>query len=60
VTVGVKEVPQQSYKLENKKSDLQIELKFGEAAKFFTMEGVSNSPFTDVRLLPSSLPLAAD
>ena len=46
-----KEVPTRAYQFENVNTDIQLELAHSKSVRFFTMEGVSNSPFNSVRCL---------
>jgi len=39
--------PSAIYEIENEKCNQQLELAFGRSARFFNMDKVSNSPFTD-------------
>lgn len=50
---AVDEFPKHPYRFEGVQTDLQLELKFGSATRWFTMEAISNAPSTSVRPFPS-------
>jgi RNA polymerase-associated protein RTF1 len=57
ILAGVKEVPEEPYRVELANTSLQLELRFAKNVRFFKMENVSNSAFTDVcPAASSSLP----